>query len=105
MIGDLFLKYFNSHSVDYAYDEDENSVDCEWCRQPIVYKDGEYYCPECDRTISRQEFFEYIGAEPPGSECYNCDNNYPVCTICQYGYVDDDDEDDYEEYYGEEDDE
>lgn len=98
MIGDLFLKYFNSHSVDYAYDEDENEVECMDCGQPIVYKDGEYYCPECDKVISRSEFFSYIGAEPPGSECYGCDNNYPVCSICQYGYVDDDDDDDEDDY-------
>ena len=47
LLGDLFLKFINSHSVDYAYDEDGNGVICDYCGQPIVCKDGAYYCPEC----------------------------------------------------------
>lgn len=103
MIGDLFLKYFNSHIPEYAYDEDGDSVNCEWCGQPIVIHNGEYYCPECDRVYTRQEFFDYIGAEPPGPECLTCDNDYPSCSYCHYGYKDDDEDDDYEEYYGDDD--
>ena len=42
--------------------------------------------------MNRQEYFDYIGAEPPGEECYVCDNLYPGCIWCAYGYVKDEDE-------------
>ncbi len=93
MIGDLFLKFFNSGSVDYAYDEEGNEVDCDICGMPLVIKDGEYYCAECEEVWSRDKFFNYIGAELPGPECYTCDNDYPSCTMCPYDYVDEEEED------------
>ena len=34
------------------------------------------------------EFFNCIGANPPGPECLSCNNRYPGCTDCPYGYVD-----------------
>ena len=37
--------------------------------------------------MSRSEFFNAIGAEPPGPECVDCNNLYPGCIICPYGYV------------------
>lgn len=92
MLGELFLKFVNSRHVDYAYDEDGDSVECDVCGMELVIKDGEYYCAECDEVWSREKFFDYIGAEPPGDECYTCTNDYPSCTMCPYGYVDDDDE-------------
>lgn len=95
LLGDLFLKFINSHSVDYAYDEDGNGVICDYCGQPIVCKDGAYYCPECQEVWSREKFFDYIGADLPGTECYSCDNDYPSCQECPYGYIEEDDEDDW----------
>ena len=38
--------------------------------------------------MSRGEFFNCIGANPPGPECLSCYNRYPGCTDCPYGYVD-----------------
>lgn len=37
--------------------------------------------------MSRSEFFNAIGAEPPGPECVDYNNLYPGCIICPYGYV------------------
>ena len=92
MLGNLFLKFVNSRSVDYAYDEEGNWVECDVCNQPLVFKDGEYYCAECEEVWSRDKFFNYISADLPGAECYTCDNDYPSCEECPYGYVEDDDD-------------
>lgn len=97
MIGDLFLKFFNSVGVggaDFAYDEDGDQVECDMCHMPLVYRDGEYYCVECDEVWSRDKFFDYIGAEPPSSDCYSCDCKYP-CETCHLGYIDEEEEEDY----------
>ena len=87
------MHLFNSsldldESYDEVYDEDGNSVFCDGCGGEIKWKNGVYICPSCGKTMSREEFFNYIGAEPPGKECLTCDNLYPGCIICPYGYVD-----------------
>ena len=103
LVGDLFLKYFNERHghTGFAYDEEGNSVQCDRCGMDLVINDdGEYYCAECDEIWDRQKFFDYIGAEPPGPECIVCDNDYPSCQDCPYGYVEDGewvDEDDDED--------
>lgn len=89
-----FLKEVGFAGADFAYDEDGDSVECEHCGQQIVFKGGDYYCPECDEVIDREDFFDMIGADPPGDECYTCDNKYPGCIICPYGYAEDEEEDD-----------
>lgn len=73
---------------DNVYDEDGDFVHCV-CGGTIKWKDGIYICPDCDETLSRLEFFNYIGANPPGPECVTCMNLYPGCVICPYGYVED----------------
>lgn len=73
---------------DDVYDEDGDFVICA-CGEEIKWKDGVYICPNCGQTMTRSEFFNYIGAEPPGPECITCDNLYPGCVICHYGYVED----------------
>ena len=73
-----------------AYDEDGNTVECEWCGAEIIIKNGEYYCPRCEEVWSRKKFFDYIGSQPPGPECINCDNDYPSCGYCHHGYLKED---------------
>ncbi|BDE86935.1 hypothetical protein CE91St42_13930 [Oscillospiraceae bacterium] len=72
-----------------VYDLDEDLVMCDVCGDEIKWreKDGVYMCRRCGRTFSRREFFEYIGATPPGEECYDCDNLFPGCTWCPYGHL------------------
>ena len=92
----MFLSFFNKMGIagtDFAYDEDGDAVECPDCGKPIVFRGPDYYCPECREVIDREDFFDMIDADPPGDECYSCNNNYP-CGDCPYGYVDDDDEDD-----------
>ena len=72
-----------------AYDEEGNDVQCDWCGGDIIWKDGQYYCFRCDEVWPRQKFFDYIGAQPPGKECVTCDNLYPGCMVCKYGYIKD----------------
>lgn len=72
------------------YDEDGNFVICDICGGEMKWKDNECVCPECGRRMDRETFFDYIGAEPPGPECAGCENIYPGCVICPYGYVEDD---------------
>lgn len=75
-----------------VYDEDGDTVECDWCGQELIWKNGEYYCPGCEEIWSREKFFDYIGADPPGDECYDCDNLYPGCIACPHGYADDEDD-------------
>lgn len=72
-----------------VYDEDGEIVVCDMCPGEIKWIDKTYMCPDCERKMSRAEFFDYIGANPPGKECWTCDNLYPGCVVCLYGYCDD----------------
>jgi len=78
-------------SYDDVYDEDGNEVNCDYCHAEMKFKGGQYVCLECGQVMSREVFFNYIGAEPPGSECVTCDNLYPGCIVCPHGYVVDED--------------
>ena len=49
-------------------------------------EDGAYVCSGCGQVFTRADFFNFIGAEPPGKECYTCDCLYPGCMTCPYGY-------------------
>lgn len=75
-----------------VYTEDGDAVICENCGCDIMWNDetGEYMCPWCGHQLSRVEFFDYIGAEPPGSRCITCSELYPGCTSCPHGYIKDD---------------
>ena len=77
-----------------AYDEEGNSVCCPSCGDEMYFKDGTniFVCLSCGYEMDRQEYFDYIGAEPPGEECKTCDSLYPGCIWCTYGYVKDEDE-------------
>lgn len=72
------------------YDEDGYSVHCDVCDSIMKWKDGLYVCPGCGQSMDRPEFFNYIGAEPPGEECISCENIYPGCVCCPHGYIDED---------------
>lgn len=78
-----------SNEYDEVYDEDGFTVTCDMCSGEIKWKDGVYLCPDCGQILSRTEFLNYIGAEPPGVECASCVNLYPGCVVCPYGYVKD----------------
>ena len=73
---------------DDVYDEYGETVQCDNCGEDIYWKEGIYVCPRCGRTMSRAAFFNYIGAIPLGPECLTCDNLYPGCATCPYGYID-----------------
>lgn len=45
-----------------VYDTEGNSVPCDCCDYYLKYKDGEYVCPNCGRTLTREDFLNYIGA-------------------------------------------
>ena len=81
----LYLWDEENH-CDYASDEEGEYVHCD-CGAVIRYSDGRYFCINCDREYSREEFFGMIGAELPGPNCIICDNLYPGCDSCPYGYV------------------
>lgn len=71
-----------------VYNENGDAVYCDSCGEEIRWKDGIYFCMGCGKRMSRQVFFDYIGATPPGPHCIDCDNPYPGCITCPYGYVD-----------------
>ena len=75
-----------SEAYESVYDEDGDLVYCDYCNTQIVWKDGQYYCPSCERIISRTEFINYIGANLPGPKCITCDNLYPGCVVCPHDY-------------------
>jgi len=76
---------------DDVYDEEGYFVYCDCCNNELKWKDGIYICPNCGQTMNRAEFFNYIGAEPPGPNCITCVELYPGCAFCPYGYINDDD--------------
>ena len=81
--------YVGDPSYEEIYDESGNNagVRCIYCNTEIRWKDGQYICPNCGEVMSRSEFFNAIGAEPPGPERIDRNNLYPGCIICPYGYV------------------
>ena len=65
-----------------AYDEDGSEAVCNICGEPLQWNPVmcNYCCEGCGREMSRAEFFNYIGAEPPSVKCLtNCEENYPLC--------------------------
>ena len=80
---------FGKHNDEYnsIYSDSDRTGNCPYCNTEIRWKDGQYICPNCGEVMSRSEFFNAIGAEPPGPECVDCNNLYPGCIICLYGYV------------------
>lgn len=89
VFSDEYMSQFSE-----AYDEEGNSVCCPSCGDEMYFKDGTntFVCLSCGYEMDRQEYFDYIGAEPPGEECKTCDSLYPGCIWCTYGYVKDEDE-------------
>ncbi len=79
------------HSIyDEVYDEEGAVVICDLCGSEMIWKNSQYICSGCGQVMERSVFFNYIGAEPPGSKCVICDNLYPGCVVCPYGYIEDD---------------
>ena len=66
-----------------AYDEDGNAVSCDGysCDGELKWDPTRalWVCPECGKEFDRYDFFSYIGAQPPGSFCTSCSENYPFC--------------------------
>lgn len=82
--------FFDPDKYAIAYDEEGEEVIADCCGVPIMWDDENYVCPECGRIFSREEFFNMIGANPPGNLCVDCDQLYP-CTSCHRGYEIEDD--------------
>lgn len=80
---------FDGDLYEDVYDEDGFPVVCDICGSEVKWKEGHYICLECGKEFERTEFFNYIGTEAPGPECASCDNLYPGCQICKYGYIKD----------------
>lgn len=65
-----------------GYDEDGNSAYCDRCGTGLRWSPTEqqWYCPDCGQTLRRDEWFNYIGADPPSAICiWGCSENYPFC--------------------------
>ena len=80
--GEIYRVDTRDEWINSAYDEDGNAVCCDRCGGEMRWdpKGRSWRCPECGREMERIEYFDYIGAEPPGSECLtNCAENYPFC--------------------------
>ena len=71
-----------------AYDEDGEQAFCDRCNQELMYNpiDGQYVCDNCEISMSRAEYFNFIGAEQYHRKCVNdCGRNYPHCrSTCPY---------------------
>lgn len=71
------LEHAYANRDQYGWDEGEAPVRC---HDMIVRYDGtKWYCPQCNRTWNREEWFEKIGAILPSDECKKCIRNYPEC--------------------------
>lgn len=73
------------NAVGYDYfcgvvDEEDEGVYCEHCHYDMHWNafGDAVVCDECGWEMSREEFFNYIGAEAK-PRCYSCDEHYPQC--------------------------
>lgn len=67
---------------DRARDEDGDAVCCPDCGLDEFYwtEDGELVvCLDCETEMDREDFFNYIGANPPSGRCLHCTGHYPQC--------------------------
>ena len=89
-----FVDYTKLYGEGYddVYDEDGNEVSGAQCSSELLFNhnNGSYHCPSCNQELSREEFFNFIGAELPGPLCVSCGSSYPGCGTCPYGYIDED---------------
>lgn len=78
-----------------SFDDEGGSAVCGRCFTELRWKsDGSgCYCPECEQELDRSDYFNYIGAQPPGSDCvYGCTEPYPQCKqFCDRYSIDPDD--------------
>lgn len=78
----------NDEWINGAYDDNCAAVFCEHrdCDSELRFDPvlHDWYCPECGARMDRKDYFDYIGANPPGPAClHDCDENYPWCKhIC-----------------------
>ena len=65
-----------------AYDEDGEQVYCDACGDELKWDPADrcWRCEGCGNQKSRAQFFDFIGANPPGVKCLSqCRENYPFC--------------------------
>lgn len=78
-----------------AYDETGNAAVCGLCGAELRWNPVMecWYCPDCGQEMNRVEYFDFIGAQPPGAQCLtNCCENYPFCKkYCERYAIDPDD--------------
>lgn len=68
--------------INSAYDENGDISVCDICGGEMKWnmEHHEWYCPDCGQIMNRIQYFNHIGANPPGCECItNCCENYPFC--------------------------
>lgn len=93
----MYIRKLDPHDewVNGAYDEEGMQVTCSYCDGDLKFDPsaGHWYCTECGTTMGRREYFNYIGANPPGPHCMNiCSTNYPFCKkYCTTYEIDPDD--------------
>lgn len=84
----------NDEWINGAYDDTGAAVFCEhrYCDGELRFDPAlrSWYCPDCGARMDRKDYFDYIGADPPGPDClHDCDENYPWCKhICDRYYID-----------------
>lgn len=93
--NDIYQLDMHDEWLNSAYDEDGNSVQCDICGCDMKWSPEArlWFCPDCEQTMERAVYFNYIGAEPPGIDCLtNCLENYPLCKqYCERHLIDPDD--------------
>lgn len=80
--GKIYKLDMKDEWANTAYDEAGDAVLCDICGSEMKWSQAKnkWYCLDCGQEMSRAEYLDYIGAEPPGSECLtNCRENYPFC--------------------------
>jgi hypothetical protein len=68
--------------INGAYDEDGEQVYCDACGEELRWDPAMrcWRCGGCGNLKSRIQFFDFIGADPPGEKCLSqCQENYPFC--------------------------
>ena len=79
---EIYKLDMNREWTESAYDENGDSVFCDICGGEMKWRQSEnqWRCQDCGQEMRRVVYFDYIGADPPGSECLTrCRENYPFC--------------------------
>ena len=79
---DLYVVDAADAWINGGYDETGDAAYCDLCGEEMRFDENGrvWVCPGCWNVMNRVQWFNHIGANPPGHKCISqCSENYPIC--------------------------